>query len=62
MRKLSGVPDQFIIRWFRENTTGTVKNLGIGGPIFQQNNDRTSRYHETALFNQAGETPGSESE
>ena len=52
MRKLSGVPDQFIIRWFRENTTGTVKNLGIGGPIFQQNNDRTSRYHETALFNQ----------
>ena len=27
--------DQFIIKWFRENITGVVKDLGLGGPVIQ---------------------------
>ena len=46
------VNTSYSIRWFRENTTGAVKDLGIGDPFFQQGNDRTSRYHQTAFFNQ----------
>ena len=49
---MDGVSTTFMIRWFRENTTGAVEDLGIGDPIFHQGRDRTSRYHETALFNQ----------
>ena len=42
----------YSIRWFRENTTGAVKDLVLGDPFFQQGNDRTSRYHDTAFTNQ----------
>ena len=33
--------------------TGAEENLGTGAPLYQQNTDRTSRYHNTAFFNQA---------
>ena len=53
VRRLAGVNTTFMIRWFRENTTGAVEDLGLGDPLFQQDIDRTSRYHQTAFFNQA---------
>ena len=43
---------RYSIKWFRENTTGAVKDLGIGDPIDQQGTDRISRYHDTAFINQ----------
>ena len=52
VRKAIGFNTSFSIRWFRENTTGAVKDLGIGDPFFQQGDDRTSRYHDTAFINQ----------
>ena len=52
VRRHNIVNTSYSIRWFRENTTGVVKNLGIGDPISQQDNDRTSRYHETEFLNQ----------
>ena len=43
----------FQIRWFRENTTGTVEALGGGDPIFRQSvTDLTSRYQDTKFLNQ----------
>ena len=42
----------FRIRWFRENTKGVVEDLGLGNPVVQKGNDRTSRYHDTAFLNQ----------
>ena len=44
----------FQIRWFRENTTGTVETLGDSGdPIFRQSvTDLTSRYQDTKFLNQ----------
>ena len=53
VRRLAGVNTTFMIRWFRENTTGAVEDLGLGDPLFQQDIDRTSRYHQIAFFNQA---------
>ena len=47
-----GVNDLFEIRWFRENTTGVVENLGQGDPDVLLGNDWLSRYHNTKLFNQ----------
>ena len=42
----------YSIRWFRENTTGAVEDLGLGDPINQLGTDRISRYHDTAFINQ----------
>ena len=43
----------FQIRWFRENTAGTVETLGGGIPIFRQSwTDLTSRYQNRAFLNQ----------
>ena len=47
------VNTSYSIRWFRENSTGFAKDLGIGYPLVQQSTDRTSRYHVTAFFNHA---------
>ena len=52
VRRQSGVSDQFIIKWFRKNTTGVAEDLGLGDPVQQGSRDQTSRYHDTALFNQ----------
>ena len=49
---MAGVNTTFMIRWFRENTTGAVEDLRIGDPIGQQGTDRISRYHDTAFLNQ----------
>ena len=47
--------DQFIIKWFRENTTGAVEDLGLGNPVEELTGiktiDQFSSYHEAALFN-----------
>ena len=53
MRRAIGFNTSYSIRWFRENTTGPVKDLGIGDPIDQlSTTDQISRYHDTAFFNQ----------
>ena len=45
--------DEFEIRWFRENTTGAVEDLGHGYPNKSQNNMFWfSRYHDKDFFNQ----------
>ena len=36
VRRLAGVNTTFMIRWFRENTTGAVEDLGLGDPLFHQ--------------------------
>ena len=41
-----------MIKWFRENTTGAVEDLGLGDPVVQHGIARYSRYHSTAFFNQ----------
>ena len=45
--------DEFEVRWFRENTTGAVEDLGLGDPNKPLGMDWFSRYHNTKLFNQA---------
>ena len=52
VRRQPGIIDSFEIRWFRENTTGIVEDLGRGDPEASQGNDWISRYHSTKLFNQ----------
>ena len=52
MRKESRVTDGYEIRWYRENTTGEVEDLGRGDPEVLQGNDWLSRYHSTKLVNQ----------
>ena len=52
VRRMDGISTAFMIRWFRENTTGAVEDLGLGDPDVQQGRDQTSRYHNTAFFNQ----------
>ena len=56
VRSQSDVSDQFMIKWFRENTTGAVEDLGLGDPVKElpsiKTIDRFSTYHEAALFNQ----------
>ena len=53
VRRQSSINDSFEIRWFRENTTGIVEDLGQGDPDMAQGNaDWVSRYHNTKLFNQ----------
>ena len=41
-----------MIKWFRENTTGTVEDLGLGDPVNDLGIDHLSTFHEAALFNQ----------
>ena len=54
VRRQTGVTDEFIIKWFKKNTTGVVEDLGTGSLICRQldGRDLVSRYHETALLNQ----------
>ena len=33
VERKNNVSDQFMIKWFRENTTGAVKDLGLGDPV-----------------------------
>ena len=47
------INDEFEVRWFRENTTGAVEDLGLGDPNKPLGMDWFSRYHNTKLFNQA---------
>ena len=48
-----GIPEAFEIRWFRENSSGIMEDLGQGFPDFTSgHNQRTSRYHSTELFHQ----------
>ena len=41
-----------MIKWFRENTTGAVEDLGLGDPVNEHGIDQLSTYHEAALLNQ----------
>ena len=52
VRGQSDVSDQVMIKWFRENTTGAVEDLGLGDPVNDLGIDQLSTYHEAALFNQ----------
>ena len=54
MRKQNGSAEEFEIRWFRENTTGGVEELGRGSPeVVTSNGTRMrSRYHDRDLLNQ----------
>ena len=51
VRRQTVVTDEFEIKWFRENTTGGVEDLGRGDPDLAQGDDWLSRYHNTKLFN-----------
>ena len=52
MKNKSGVTDEYEIRWYRENATGGVEDLGRGDPDVRQGSDWISRYHNTKLINQ----------
>ena len=52
VRKESQVTDDYEIRWYRENTTGGVEDLGQGDPDVRQGSVWSSRYHHTKLVNQ----------
>ena len=53
VRRQPGVSDSFEIRWFRENTTGTVEDLGRGEPDQKHGmKDWISSYHRANLNNQ----------
>ena len=52
VRRQLGIHDSFEIRWFREDTTGVVENLGRGDPDVAHGIDWISRYHDTKLLNQ----------
>ena len=43
---------EFEIRWFRENTTGAVEDLGLGDPIIPYREGLVSRYHHAKFINQ----------
>ena len=45
--------NEFEIRWFRENTTGAVEDLGLGNPIGSPGSmHRFSMYHDSDFINQ----------
>ena len=50
VKRWNGVTDQFKIKWFRENSSGTVVNLGRGYPEF--NKTSISRHHDMDFINQ----------
>ena len=41
-----------MIKWFRENTTGVVEDLGLGDPVTAVRIDQLSVFHRTAFLNQ----------
>ena len=51
-RRQTGITDSFEIRWFKENTTRKLEDLGRGDPDVAQGEDWISRYHNAKLFNQ----------
>ena len=44
--------DEYEVRWFRENTTGEVEDLGLGDPDTLLGMEWISRYHNIAFRNQ----------
>ena len=45
--------DQFMIKWFRENTTEVVEDLGLGDPVIPVYiGHNISEYHDTNFINQ----------
>ena len=45
--------DQFMIKWFRENTTEVVEDLGLGTLLSRLGDNRfLSEYHVKTIFNQ----------
>ena len=52
VRRQINVTDDFEIRWFRQNITGEVEDLGRGDLDEALGNDWLSRYRITELFNQ----------
>ena len=40
VRRQTGVTDRFNIKWFRENTTGAVEDLGTGSPTLRTSDGR----------------------
>ena len=52
VRRPNSVFDQFEIRWFRENTTGTVEDLDLGNPIMNLGSDQVSQYHQNKFLDQ----------
>ena len=52
MRRAVGESTSYLIRWFRENTTGAVEDLGLGDPVVQLGRNRTTQYHDTEFLNQ----------
>ena len=43
--------DEFEIRWFRENLTGAVEELGLGDPVISYCKGLFSRYHHAKFIN-----------
>ena len=41
-----------MIKWFRENTTGVVEDLGLGDPVIQLSVAQISDYYNKAFLNQ----------
>ena len=52
VRRQINVTDNYKIRWFRQNTTGGVEDLGRGNLDEALDNDWLSRYRITELLNQ----------
>ena len=52
VRRMDDISTTFLIRWFRENTTGAVEDLGLGDPDQPLGIDWFSRYHGTAFRTQ----------
>ena len=51
VRRSAMIDNKYEVRWFRENTTGAVEDLGLGDPNIPQGMlDWFSRYHDTALI------------
>ena len=52
MRQQNGSTEEYEIRWFRENTTGEVEELGRGSTETVCEDTVSSRYHDRDLLNQ----------
>ena len=46
------VTDEYEVRWFRENTTGAIEDLGLGYPDILLGMEWISRYHDKAFRDQ----------
>ena len=51
VKRQTGINYSFEIRWYRENTTGEVEDLGRSDPDMALGDDWLSRYHSMKLFN-----------